>query len=172
MVRRAGQGGFTLLEALLGVALLAILLAAVAAAMHAAMLSYNDNDRVAAVTQSARWALSRMMTEVRTADAVDCSSSQLSIIPPDDGSGLQLIQYTCQNGVLSCSRKVNGVTTTYAMLGQADNVAVQAFAVNKETAQRQGQTYTRSVTARLQIAVGNEAISVTASTAPRRNQDY
>jgi prepilin-type N-terminal cleavage/methylation domain-containing protein len=163
---------FTLIEVLLATALLALLLSAVAVAMHASMQSYTENEHLTALTQAARSVLSRMMRDVRTADAVDSTSTTLTILPPADGSGVTQVQYAWTGGSLTYSQTTGAGTTTEVLLGGNAAVSAQAFAVARETGVADGLTYTKTVTAAITFASGGRTFTVTASADVRRNQQY
>jgi prepilin-type N-terminal cleavage/methylation domain-containing protein len=59
--------GFTIVECLIGLAISAILLAAVAAAFSASLTNYRENERMYQTINSARQALMRMTSQLRTA---------------------------------------------------------------------------------------------------------
>jgi len=63
--------GFTIAELLLALAVAAMLLAAVAFAFNASIINYRENEDIFKAINSARQALSRMTSQLRTADAVD-----------------------------------------------------------------------------------------------------
>jgi len=63
--------GFTIAEMLLALAIAGILLAAVAAAFNASAINFRENEEIFRVVNSARQALFRMTSQIRTADAVD-----------------------------------------------------------------------------------------------------
>lgn len=162
--------GFTLVEALLALTLLAMLLASVAVAIHASLQSYTANERIASVTQASRVILSRMMSEVRAADDVDSSGTQLTIWPPADGSGLQKIQYEYIDGKLHYRRTVNGVQSDDILTGDgADEIAISTFSIVREDSSK---GVPLSVKVRLVLDRGPASFAVTASAAIRRNQQY
>lgn len=59
--------GFTIAELLLALAITALLLAAVAAAFNASVINYRENERIFRTINSARQALSRITSQLRTA---------------------------------------------------------------------------------------------------------
>jgi prepilin-type N-terminal cleavage/methylation domain-containing protein len=69
--RAADRWGFTIVECLIGLAISAILLAAVAAAFNASLTNYRENERMYVTMNSARQALTRMTSEIRTAGYFD-----------------------------------------------------------------------------------------------------
>lgn len=163
---------FTLVEVLIAAALLALLLSAVAVAMHASVQGYRENEHLTAMTQAARSVLARMMREVRTADEVDTTTFTLSILPPVDGSGVTLIQYAWTAGQLAYSRTTGAGTTTEVLLGGNTAVSAQSFTVTRETGVAGPLTYTKTVTATITFAAGGRTFAVTASADVRRNQEY
>ncbi len=74
--------GFTLVEVLVSLAISGILLAAVAVAFNASVINYRENEDIFKTINSARQALYRITTELRTADAVDpdAPANECSII--------------------------------------------------------------------------------------------
>jgi prepilin-type N-terminal cleavage/methylation domain-containing protein len=63
--------GFTLVELLLGLAISSMLLAAVAAAFNASVMNYRENRQIYQTLNSARQALLRMTTQLRTGNLVE-----------------------------------------------------------------------------------------------------
>ena len=161
---------FTLAEAILALAILAMLLAAVAVAVHASMQNYTENERIASVTQTSRVILSRMMAEVRSAADVDSSDTQLTITPAEDGSGLQQIQYEYTGGKLHYRRTVNSVQSDHILIGDgADGIVISAFSIVREDSD---EGVPLSVKVRLVLVRGAASFAVTASAAIRKNQEY
>jgi len=161
---------FTLVEVLLTLAILAMLLASVAIAVHASLQSYTVNESIASVTQASRVILSRMMGEIRTAGDVDSTDTLLTITPPDDGSGLQQIQYEYTGGKLHYRRTVNGIQSDHVLLGDgADGIVISAFSIVPEDSD-EGVPLSRKV--RLVLKRGGANFAVTASAAIRRNREY
>ena len=65
------KAGFTVAELLLALAIASMLLVAVAVAFNASATNYRENEDIFRVTNSARQALFRITSQLRTADAVD-----------------------------------------------------------------------------------------------------
>lgn len=173
-IRRAPgrRRAFTLVEVLIATALLALLLTAIAVALHAAMQGYRENERVAAMTQAARSVLARMTREIRTADEVDTTSTSITILPPEDGSGVSLIRYTWSNGVLTYHQTTGAGTTSEVLLGGDATVSAPSFSIIHQMGIADGVTYTKTVTATITFAAGGRTFTVTASADVRRNQQY
>jgi len=152
-------------------AILGMLLASVAAAFHASLFSYDENEEIAAVTQSARWALNRILADVRTAAAVETTGSRITIIPPDESDPDEL-EYEYVDGALYYRRTISGQTTSQTLLGDGD-ISLDVFAVQSTTGEDwQGLTCTKNVTIRMQFSADNQTFTMTVSASPRRNQTY
>ncbi len=170
------KGGFTIVEMLMALAILAMLLSAVALAMHASLQNYGENTKIAELTQTARVVLNRMMSEIRTADAVDSASQRVTVVPPTNPEGLTEIEYELLDGVLYCRRTVNGTQTSEPLIASDEDVRVTGFSISDETGtiviDDVEVVYTKSVTARMDLESGGNTLSVTASACPRRNLEY
>ncbi len=171
-----GRAGFTVMELLISLALLAMLLASAGIAVHAAITSQNENARLAAATQAARVVLNRLTRDVRTAAAVDyySPSDVLRIVPPEDGSGLEQIEYTIDygQGKLLYRTTAGGETTSHTLLGDNDIRVITFFATHEIGQDWQGLDCTKSVTVNLAFEVNGRRFTQTVSAAPRRNQQY
>lgn len=164
---------FTIAEMLIALAILAVLLAAVAVAFHGSLMSYAENQKIAEVVQASRVLLQRIMTEVRTAEAIDTDSQRISIIPPLNGEGLTEIEYVLDGEVLYCRRTINGDQVTEPFISSDGPVRIDQFDVTRETdVDGEGLTYTKSITASVGLRSGENAFQVTASACPRRNLAY
>lgn len=82
--------GFTIIEILMSLVILAMLLAAVAVAFDASIVNFQANEGISKTMNTARSALLRMTTELRTAQGVDVigaggdpNNSQCSLITSD-----------------------------------------------------------------------------------------
>ena len=172
-MKRKKKSAFTIVLVMPSYPLLGVMLAAVAVAVHASIHSHGENQSLASVTQTARWILNRMTHEIRTAAAVDSTETQISIIPPDDGSDVQQIQYEFSDSTLYYRQTINGSVEESILLGSADDVTVSTFHVIREVGlDWQGLPCTKSITVRLGLVIDNQTFWVTASASPRRNQEY
>ncbi len=165
--------GFTLVEVLIAMVIMALLLAAIALATKAAMHGYTENAKIAEVTQTSRVVLHRIMREIRTADAVASDPQAVSIIPPENEEALSKIEYALENGTLYSRRTVAGSEESIELISSEGSVQVQDFSISRETdIDEEGLSYTKSVTARLELRVGENTFHVTASACPRRNLEF
>ncbi len=78
--------GFTLVEILIAVALLALLMAAVGVAVHASAVNYKANENIFKAMSTARQAMTRITCDLRTATAIlgTDPSNQCSMITADN----------------------------------------------------------------------------------------
>ncbi len=74
--------GFTLIECLVGLAIMAVLLAAVAVAFNASLTNYRENEDMFWAVNNARQALTRMTSQIRTAYPVQLGdpNNQCSLV--------------------------------------------------------------------------------------------
>jgi prepilin-type N-terminal cleavage/methylation domain-containing protein len=121
------NAGFTLIEVLLSLAILGMLLAAVALAFNASAINYSENEAMFKAMNTARQALLRITTEIRTAQdvalmpsAVDPDNSQCSM-HTSDGSD---ITYRYNSGNNTLYLDDNDASTSYVM---CENVTAITF---------------------------------------------
>ena len=158
--------GFTIPELLIGVALMAVLLAAMGTAFQGAMSSYDDNVKISALVQAGRSITERMTREIRQAEDVQYSMNQLNIFPIPSASGPDEIQYVLENGSFLYRTIKDGTTSSYVFLPAGDEVTVQQFSIETEVE----DSNTTLVKVTLDLLSGDRSFSVTASGCPRRNQ--
>ncbi len=155
----------------MSLAIMAMLLAAIAAAVHASLMSYKENDELAAAMQTVRTVLNRITREVRTAEAVDATYSSLTVIPPDEPD--VEIHYEYTGGQLIYRVTKSGTPTTHVLISNSDDVQIIGFAVEREVGlDGEAVEYTKSITVRIVVQIGGKSFGITASAAPRRNQTY
>lgn len=167
--------GFTLIEMLVAAAVLAMLLASVAVALHGSLVSYRENEKIAETVQVARVVLNRLISEVRTADAVefDLDLQRVTIIPPVNSEHVTEMEYQLDGGVLYYRRVVMGTQESQAFISSDENVQVESFSVFGETEEDEEEiVYTTYVTVELVLRSGSNRFALTASACPRRNQEY
>ena len=167
MRKPKGKHGFTLMEVLIGLAVLAMLMAAIGAAVHSSLQSYTENEKSLALTQAARAVLDRMMREVRTAADVDSTTHTLTI--DEDGTGQNVVEYQFYPGSFYYTQTAGGQTNTYPLLAYGDDVTVTDFSVLREDS-AEGDPL--SVTVRLTLAMRDRTFAMTATSAVRRFQTY
>jgi len=72
---RTSVRGFTIVECLIGLAISAVLLTAVAVAFNASVVNYRENEQMYQAINNARQALTRMTSQLRTGYAVDWNTA-------------------------------------------------------------------------------------------------
>jgi len=167
--------GFGLVEMLLALMIMGMLLTAIAAAIHASLRSYDQNNNLADIAQAGRSVLGRISYDIRTADAVklDDPSTRLTLIRPPDAAGVvRRVQYEFTNGLLYYRIIVNGTATVNeVIMGTSNDVGVTGFSKSILTGLNAlGLTCAKTVTVRLNMLQDNQAQSMTISASPRRNQ--
>jgi len=173
MVRQERNFGFTLVEILLALTVSALLLAAIATAMHASLVSFKENQQIAEATQTARSILSRMTRDIRTAEAISYTTDSLRIIPPIDGSGITEIQYEFTGTGLTYRVTKNGVQTSAALVAADDDVQVYSFAIVPEMGQDwEGFDCVKSLALQITFEIDGKRFPHAASARPRRNMVY
>jgi type II secretory pathway pseudopilin PulG len=131
--------GFTIIECLLGLAISALLLTAVAVAFNASAVNYRENEEMFWTVNNARQALTRMTSEIRTAGYLDGSTvpstwygvahnatpgSRCTLYLPNH----ELIKYQ----FVSADKKLYLVknTTNYALCDNVTNATFTTTSVN------------------------------------------
>lgn len=173
MKRRQTKPGFTVAEMLLALVVSAMLLTAIATAMHASLLSYKENEQIAAATQTARAVLNRMTRDIRTARAVSHTGDLLRIIPPEDG-GIAEIQYERDGSeMIYRVTKEDGTQSSYPLVADTDDVTISSFSIAEETGlDWQGFTCVKSLSMRITFEIDGKTFSHAATARPRRNLVY
>ncbi len=169
MKARARKNGFTLIEVLMAMMIMALIMTSVGAAFRASLASYDANDKFTTATQVARVAIMRITREVRTAADIDSTATTLTITPPNEGAGLTKIVYEADSNALYCRRTVDGTETTYVLVGGEDGTSLETFSVLRED-DLEGNPI--SITIRMEVAAGGESFSATSSATIRKRQLY
>jgi len=127
ILRKAkSKDGFTLVEVLLSLAILGMLMAAVALAFNASAVNYSQNEAMFKAMNTARQALLRITTEIRTAQDValigagDPDNSQCSMHTADGSD----ITYRYSSGDNTLYLDDNDTSSSYVM---CDNVTAITF---------------------------------------------
>jgi len=165
--------GITILELLIALAITAMLLTAVAAGIHASFLNLTENDCIRELTQSARWHLSRIAAEIRTADAVDTTGGILAIVPPENTDGITKIEYELADGAFTRYVTIAGDRQPTVLMKASDKTKVDIFQLSQRNKTVDDQLVTECVTILLRLSNGdNRTFRATISAAPRRNQAF
>lgn len=176
--------GFTLVEVILTLTILALLMAAVGVAVRASIGGFTENEKVARAMQAARSVLDRAARQLRTAEGVDFTQTvegqydvtTLIVTSPRNGSELAEVRYVYkrpqggENGKLYYHYQKEGgqlQTPDLAMLGEEDDLAVAFFDVTLIIEDSQ----TRSAKIELGLTVADRALTSSVTTA-LRGWDY
>ena len=159
------ETGFTIVELLLALAMASILLAAVATAFNASIINYRENEDMFKVINSARQALFRITSQLRTGYWVDpnAPNNECSFFTADDEN----ITYQYNNG----DNKLYLITNDdlsdpdYVL---CDNVTAMTFT---KTPTDDG-TDCKSVQISITVAHGNVERKISAAAAIRRNLSW
>jgi prepilin-type N-terminal cleavage/methylation domain-containing protein len=129
------KNGFTILEVLMSMVILAVLMTAIAVAFDASIINFQANDSISKTTNAARAALLRMTTELRTAQSVatlgtgagfdPTNLSQCSLATPD---GTICYWFDQNNGVLRLDADGNVATHSTSDPALCKNVTAVTFA--------------------------------------------
>lgn len=158
--------GFTVAELIIALAISSILLAAVAFAFQSSITNYSENENIFKTINSARQALCRITTQLRTADAVDPNTpvNQCTFLTP---SGEQ-ITYDYR----SADKKLYLVTggNDYVL---CENVTDMTFTRDTFVVDVEGVLQTRVKSVQISMTVKNGDIEnkISAAAVIRRNLD-
>jgi len=154
------ETGFTIVEMLIVLAITALLLAAVAVAFNASVINYRENEDSFKAINIARQALSRMVSQIRTAEAVDPNlpDNECALIT----AGGDDITYRYNNGDNKLYLDSNG--NSYLL---CDNVTAMTF--TKDIATEDAVTYVKSVQISITVESGNVQQTLSAAAVIRRN---
>ncbi len=156
--------GFTIVELLLALAITGVLLAAVAVAFNASIMNYRQNEDIFKTINSARQALFRITSQLRTAEAVDTNSpdNECSLIT----AGGDDITYRYNNG----DNKLYLITnddlfdSDYVL---CENVTAMTF--TKDAVAEEAIVYVRSVQISMTVVSGDIVQTVSSAAVVRRN---
>lgn len=156
------KNGFTIVELLLALAITSILLAAVAVAFNASMINYRQNEDIFKAINSARQALIRITTQLRTATAVDPNApgNECTFITAD-GNDLTY-RYTAAENKLYL---IDNLSAADYVL--CDNVAAMSF--TKYAVVEDMQTKVKKVQISITVASGDVQQTVSSAAVIRKN---
>ncbi len=158
------RSALTIAEMLIALAITAILLAAVAVAFNASVISYRVNEDTFKAINSARQALSRITTQLRTATAVDPNdpNNECSMITAK-GDDITY-QYNSTDNKLYLITNDDLTDSDYVL---CDNVTAMTF--TKNTAIRDTVVYVKSVQMSITVQSGGLQKTLVAAAVIRRN---
>lgn len=156
--------GFTVVELLLALSIASILLAGVATAIHASFKNYQENEDMFKAINSARQALLRITSELRTADAADPASpaNECSLITAN-GDDITY-RYNNADNKLYLITNYDSTDPDYVL---CENVTAMTF--TKQTFVEGPQTKVRSVQISITVSHGNAERKISGAAVIRRN---
>ena len=187
-----------MIELLIAMSLVTVLLVSLGFGMRATMQTYDENDRLAQVTQSARVVLTRMATEIRTAQSVETDivktppvggeegeiiRASIIIVPPETSGPagtpkVTQIEYIFEDGTLTYKQTTQApaadpATTESVLIGADEDVHITCFRMAEDTdLDADGNEAVVNVVVSMQITCGNVVNNHTITVAPRRAQRY
>lgn len=158
--------GFTIAELLLALAIAGMLLAAVAFAFNASVINYRQNEDIFRTINSARQAMFRMISQLRTATAVDpdpnSPANECALIT---ASGDDITyRYNSEDNKLYLITNDDLTDSDYVL---CDNVTAMTF--TKDTVTEDSVTKVTSVQISITTASGNVQQTASAAAVIRRN---
>ena len=159
------ETGFTIVELLVALAIASILLAAVATAFNASIINYRENEDIFKAINSARGALLRITTQLRTADAVDNTSPANECTLITAGGDDVTYQYNNGDNKLYLITNDDLTDPDYVL---CENVTAMSFT---KTPTVDG-TDCKSVQISITVARGNAQRKISAAAVIRRNLSW
>ena len=157
------RSGFTLVEILIALAVLGLLMAAVAVAFNASAINYAANRDMFQAMSTARQAMMRITSDLRTATAVlDSEPATQCSMNTADGRNITY-QFNAGENILYLVD--NDAAASYVL---CRNVTAMAFG---RTASVDDPLIIKSVILSMTVTVGNESQSVSSAAVIRRNMD-
>ena len=156
--------GFTIAELLLALAIASMLLAAVAVAFNASIINYQQNEDIFKAINSARQAMFRMISQLRTANAVDPNSpaNECALITTD-GDDITY-RYNSGDNKLYLITNDDLTDSDYVL---CDNVTAMTF--TRDTVIEDMQTIVKSVQISITVSSNNVQQTVSAAVVIRKN---
>ena len=154
-MKQRTRKGMSLVEVLIGLAITASLLTAVAAAFQASAAGITHNDQFTLASQAARVSVNQIMAQVRKCQSGVVADTSLELT---DDSGT-VTTYTFDEGTSKLTVTYDGITPVTRTM--ASNVQKVAFATD-------GKTITMTVTVR----IGVNGVTLNGSAFPRRMMTY
>ncbi|MHC5061225.1 MAG: prepilin-type N-terminal cleavage/methylation domain-containing protein [Planctomycetota bacterium] len=168
LIKPKPNAGFTLVEMLLSMAILAMIMAAVGVAFNASAVNYSQNEAMFKAMNTARQALLRITTEIRTAQSValigagagnDPDNQQCSMITSDSRN--ITYRYDSSNNTLYLDDNI--ASASYVM---CDNVTAITF--NRATVPEDAGAI-RSVRISMTVSVDDLLQTLATGAVVRRN---
>jgi len=162
MKSKKNKNGFSIAELLIALAITSMLMVAVALAFKASIMSYSENEDIFKAVNSARQALYRITTQLRTATAVDPNgpANECTFIT----AGGQDITYEYRSADSKLYLITNSDSQEYTL---CDNVTAMTFTRQIRTVD--AITFVASVQISMTVQIGDAERIVSAAAVIRRN---
>jgi len=156
--------GFTIVELLISLAITVLMLTAVAIAINASAMNYKENKSIFDTVNSARQALYRITTQLRTAEAVDPNTADnlCSFFQSADSNDFMTYSYDDSNDTLYLID--SSTSESYTL---CENVTAMTF--TKNSAVVDDLTIVKSVQITMTVSDGNITQNFSAAAVIRRN---
>ena len=160
------KNGFGIAELLIALAITSLLLVAVAVAFNASMTSYRQNEDIFKAVNSARQALYRITTQLRTANAIEPNE------PPNECSFYTADGEDITYRFVAAENKLYLITnhdpsdSDYVL---CDNVTAMTFTKATGIDPDDGSIYVKSVQISMTVEIGDAHRTVTSAAVIRRN---
>jgi len=169
-IRHTTKTAFTLVELLIALAITAILLTAIAVAFNASVVNYTENEKIYKAINSARQAMFRITSQLRTADTVDPDTlDNECTFETADGENLTY-RYDASAKVLYLITNDDTTDPDYKL---CENVEEMTFTPKTFEVEEGGGTVTkvRSVQMAITVSAGGLTKKLAAAAVIRRNLD-
>jgi prepilin-type N-terminal cleavage/methylation domain-containing protein len=156
------EPGFTIVELLIALAIMALLLGAVAVAFNASVINYSENEDIFKTINNARQALFRITTQLRTASAVEPNSpaNECTLIT-DAGEDITYRYNSAESKLYLID---NSTASAYLL---CDDITAMTFTAN--TATEGSLTYVKGVQISITVQSGDIQKTISAATVIRKN---
>jgi len=158
------RAGFTVVELLLALAIGSMLLAAIAVAFSASIINYRENEDIFKAVNSARQALFRMTSQLRTADAVDPNAPNNECTLITAGGDDITYRYNSGDNKLYLITNDDLLDSDYVL---CDNVT--SMTCTKNSVVEDMQIKVKSVQISITVGIGDLQRTVSAAAVIRRN---
>jgi prepilin-type N-terminal cleavage/methylation domain-containing protein len=163
MSTKKHKAGFTIVELLISLAITVLLLTAVAIAVNASAMNYKENKSIFDTVNSARQALYRITTQLRTADSVDPNTADnLCSFFQSASNDFMTYSYDSSDNTLYLIN--NSISESYTL---CENVTAMTF--TKNSAVVDDLTIVKSVQITMTVSDGNITQNFSAAAVIRRN---
>ena len=156
--------GFTIVELMVSLVILAMLMATVALAFNASVINYNTNKDLYRAMNTARQSLLRATSDIRIALTVDGSEAD-NKCTVDLGTEQYIYQFDSVNKLLNLTTVGTPTDGTYVL---CKNVSSMTFKKSPATAPVAGEGGARNVRISMTVTVGNESQKISTAAVIRR----